>query len=217
MKKIILPILVIGLLMNTVPAIMGEKTEAVDKPKENTDKLPFDVEELVKLIDIDELTARMESGDYAENEVVMVIDIGPSQQKSLGVQQITITGDGELLLNPQPVGLRYFYRFSRSIIFLCPVGVGCVTRARGIFVFSNGEILRIYDFSYHRLTTLGMLWFKVYDFQREQDVGNGYGKIKVTTWIQWRNNNNNFAGKSWASIKCYNNGLFERDGGSEYF
>jgi len=202
--------------MNTLPAIMGEKTDAADKPKETTDKLPFDVEELVKLIDIDKLTARMERGAYAENEVIMVIDMEPSQQKSLGVQQITIMGDGELLLNPQPVGFRLFYRFSSPIIFICPVGVGCTTKARGLFFFYNGEIFKIYDISYYRLTTLGMLWFKVYDFQRERDVGDGYGKIKVTTWIQWRENNN-FAGKSWASIKCYSNGLFERDGGSEYF
>ena len=219
MRKIIVSILVIGLLMNTVPAIMGRE-EAADKPKETTDELAFDAEALVNLIDIDELDSRMENDAYADDDIIMVINVEPSLQESIGVEQLTIKKNGQgtvKLVHPVPkyVSLNIGKR-SQTAYF--------------IFILKNGVKLTVYNICFFNPTTgnlivsipqitkvfigFGQLFSILRLTEVIRDRGLGWGYVKVTARLQWISGT--AIADLWAEVKCYNDGNTLTDGDTIY-
>jgi len=223
MKKIIVSILVIGLLLNMAPAIIGDPTtdaaDKPDRPEETTDELAFDAEALVDLIDIDELDSCMENDAYADDDIIMVVNVEPSLQESIGVEQMKLKKNGQVSLKqlkstPKYEPLVIGWKIQTYSYWL----IGITTLK--IFVFNwcffneDGEVRFMLTPARYSHVGLGSLFYRVKG-DMNRDIGTGWGYAKAVATLKTLGGDP--VANVWASVKCYNDGNVERDGGfTEY-
>lgn len=220
MKKIIVSILVIGLLLNMAPAITGETTDAADRPEETTDELAFDAEALVDLIDIDELGSRMESDVYAEDDVIMVVNVKPSQQESIGVEQLTLkkNGQGSLkLVHSVPTYVPFAWGIkiqTAKFLFIIMNEARIIALNLVFFSTLTGEVQLMISKMAKTITGLGQFVTKI-KLSGYRDIGTGWGYFKATGMLQYLSGEP--IAELWASVKCYNDGYVRKEGETTYY